>query len=253
MGLAGRLYKFDAFVYYYGIKFILNSHNWDKIKIATVYSAGPISSLVLGIISMYFYSSSKNSNSLIKVFMLWGFIIGTSMFVAQGVVAALGAYNYHGYFYHNFAVVFSWWHLKPTTIYLINIPLFLMLTYFSINSLRPFLLFSYSYSKINRVSKRRKYFIETAIVPFLMGALITSLITTSLKVPATINMPVHGINLGVIAISLGISWYALTYIEILKDEIIRFKAFQDLNLTYIFLFAVVWMVIFVTIRGVYIS
>lgn len=252
-GFASRIYKFDAKVYYYGIKFILNNHSWTATKVTLIYLAGPVFCLIAGLIARVAFRESKKEKTMISVFLLWLSIIGSCIFVAQGIVAILGAYQYQSSYYHGLAVVLSWWRVPMFVIYLIGAGCIALLIYFAINYARPFLLFSYSYSKVNKLSRRRKYFFETAMAPFVLGAFITSLVTMTMSLPYNVNMPVHVIYLSVIAFALIVAWYALSYIEVLKGDISRFKSLQQPNLVFVIFLGAVWVFIYFSFRGMWVS
>jgi hypothetical protein len=247
MGLVGKLFKFDAFVYYYGIKFILNNNIWNRLKITLIYTSGPLAVLVIGLLCLYFFDRLKQIKSLLNVFLVWGFIIGTSMFTAQGLIASLGADEYNSPYYQSFAVVFAWWRFPTPLVYALNVPFAILLLYFAVNYTKPFLQFAYSYTKVNKMSRRRRYFLETAILPFFIGAIITTAVTFPM------NIFVHAVYLLFIFISLVVGWVALFYLEIMKDDVIKYKSLQTLSLVAIFFLILAWAFVFVTFRGIYLS
>ncbi len=247
MGLVGKFWKFDSFVYYFGIKFILNNHTWTKLKVLFVYSTAPIFFLIAGLLCVYFFDKLKNIKTLLNVFFLWGFVIGTCVFCAQGVISALGAGEYNSPYYQNFAVVFAWLHIPVVLVYALIIPFFILLVYFSVNYARLFLIFAYSYTKVNKLSRRRKYFLETAIAPYFMGALITSVLTFPM------NIFIHGIYLMVIGFALLISWVALFYIEIMKDDVVKYKTLQTANIVFLAFLIAIMTIVVITWKGLYLS
>ncbi len=244
--MAARAYKFDSFIYYYGIKFMINSH-WDKSKIDLVYSAGPVYSLVFGLTCFILYSVLRSVQTLFNLFLLWGFVIGTSIFAAQGIIMCLGLYNYTSPFYQNFAVVLSWWRASTWVAYALCFPFALIFLYFSLNYGKYFLVFSYSFSKINKLSRRRKYFFETALVPFALGGLITTFITYPM------NLQIHTLYLSVIGAALAISWYLLSYSNVLKYELVRYTSLQVPNFFFMLVLIVVCLLVYVTFGGIYFS
>ena len=117
--------------------------------------------------------------------------------------------------------------------------------YFSINYPKLFLRFSYSFSKVNKSSRRRVYFIETAIVPFVLGAIATTAITFPM------NIFVHAVYLMAIGVSLMLSWIALFYLEVQQDEVLKYKVLQKFG--FVMLFALALFVGFIKIswRGIF--
>lgn len=256
-GIAGRLYKFDSFIYYYGIKFILNGHAWSTLKVAVVYSSGPVVVLALAMLSLFLFNRMKDIRTLLNVFFLWVFITGTGIFVSEVIIADLGYRNYSSIFYQGLAVSFSWLRMPSFVLYLLNVLAVISIIFTGTNSARPFLAFSFSYSKVNNLKRRRKYFFETVITPYIAGSLLTIVAVFpkdwSAKNVLILLACMHIIYLAVIGSVLGIAWLSLAYLEISKGELGRYKSLQMPNIMAIIAVVVCWAYIYVTLRGVYIT
>jgi len=247
MVFAAKRYRIDSFVYYYGVKMMINSSLWDKDKVTFVYSAGPVACLVFSLIFLILYRLMRKLPSLINVFFLWGFVIGSCMFVAQGIIILLGAYNYSTPYYQGLAVVLSWWRVPVTAARLGTIPLFLLFIYLTLNYGRPFLLFSFSYSRINKLTRKRKYFFEVALVPFVIGAFITMLFTYPM------NIQVNTVYLAVIGVGLLIAWYTLVTVKILRSQLLRYTNLQLPSIPFMVVFAIVCLFIWAIYGGMFVS
>lgn len=247
MAMVGKFFKFDANIYYFGIRFMLNGHKWSRLKVTLIYSSYAFFALLFGLLMLYIFDRVKRKPAILNVFLLWCFVIGTSIFTAQGLIASFGANEFNSPFYQNFAVVFAWWFLPVPFVYATNVLFVVLLLYFAINYPKMFLSFSYSFSKVNKSSRRRQYFIETAVVPFIIGAAATTALTFPM------NMFVHGIYIFIIGIALLVSWIALFYLEILKDDVLKYKVLQTPG--FIMAFFLVLVVIFIKVywRGIFIS
>ena len=245
MALVGKVFKFDANIYYYGIRFLLNGNKWSRLKVSIIYSTYPFFALLFGLLMIYLFDRVKKKPALINVFLAWGFVIGTSVFASQGIIGSLGANEFNSPFYQNFAVVNAWWFLPVPFVYATNLVFLALILYFSINYPKLFLSFSYSFSKVNKSSRRRTYFIETAAVPFVLGAIVTSAITFPM------NIFIHAIYILVLGISLLISWVALFYLEVQQDEVLKYKVLQKFG--FVMLFILVLFVGFIKIswRGIF--
>ena len=256
-GLAGRLFKFDSLVYYYGIKFILNGHGWSKFKIAIIYSAGPLCMLLLALFALLLYHNLKRLKTILNVFFLWIFVLGLTIFLSQIIIAALGVYRYDSLYYMGLAVTFAWLKIPSFLVYALNVFVLLFIIYIGVNCSRPFLAFSYSYSKVNSASQRRKYFFEIALVPFIIGGLLTCVAVfpkdQGAKGVLVLLGSTHLIYLMVTGIVLGIGWLSLSYVEISRPQLVRYNSLQMPNVFFIILMFVAWAFIFATLRGVYIS
>ncbi len=256
-GLAGRFYKFDSFVYYYGIKFMLNSQAWTKMKVVVVYSAGPFSMLFIALIALFLYSRLKRTKSILNLFFLWIFIIGISIFISELIIAALGMYKYTSLYYQSLAVSFSWLGIPKFVVYAVDLIMMIMLVYFGVNSARLFMVFSFSYSKVNTLSRRRKYFFETALAPFVLGILITCIAVFPKEITAknvlVLMAASHLIYIAIIGAIISIGWMSLSYIEVSKSDLVRYKGLQMPNFIMILFMAISWAFIYITLRGVYLN
>ena len=244
MGYAGKMYKFDSFVYYFGIKYILNDNVWTKQSITLIFSSGSILSLVIGITAFFLFERLKHIKVIFNVFLLWLFIIGTTIFAAQAVIAVLGANEFLSPFYQNLTVVYAWWHLPYAVVCLLVLPWLALFLFFAVNYAKPFLLTAYSYSKVNSESRRKSYFIETAVIPFILGSVITTAVTFPM------NIFVHAVYLGMLGIAMLIGWLSLIYIKVSQDEIIRYKTLQQLDPIFLFLLLLAIFFVFIGWKGI---
>ena len=256
-GVTGMLYKFDSFVYYYGIKFILNDHAWDKVKVAMVYTSGPTFILMLAFLSLLLFSRMKQIRTMLNVFFLWIFIIGISIFLSQFIIAAFGLYNYNSIYYQGLAVSFAWLRTPVSVIYALNVIVVLLIVYLGVNCARPFLVFSFSFSKVNNLERRRKYFFEIALVPYIMGSLVTIIAIFPKEIAAKnvliLLASTHLIYIVVVGAILGIGWLSLSYIEMSKPDLVRYKSLQVPSVGALLFMIISWATIYITFRGVYLS
>lgn len=247
MGMVGKVFKFDANIYYYGVRFLLNNHKWTKLKITFIYTTYPLFALIFGLLMLYIFNKGREVKTVLNLFFVWCFVIGTSVFVSQGLVASLGANEFNSPFYQHFAVVFAWWFLPQPFVYMLNLPFIALFLYFTIHFPKMFLRFSYSYSKVNKVSRRRKYFIEIAVVPFIIGAVATTILTFPM------NIFMHFIYLMFMALSLIIGWVALHYLEVMRDDVLRYKSLQQFSFFLLVAVILVMGYVVVTWRGIFLS
>jgi hypothetical protein len=244
MGFTGLLFRFDSFVYYHGIKFILNDRDWTKLKITAIFSSGPLLCLGLGLLCFFLFEKLKNLKSTLNLFLLWVFVIGTSLFTSQAVIAALAANKYASHFYQNFAVVYAWWHLPSSVVYLLAMPFLFLFLFFSVNYAKPFVTTAFSYSKVNTESRRKMYFLEMVIIPFILGAGITAGVTFPM------NIKLHGVYMAVLGMSLVIGWISLKYNKVSKEEMLKYPSLQTLNPVFMFLLSLAIFFVFIGWKGI---
>jgi hypothetical protein len=242
--VVAKIFKYHSIVYYYGIRWMTNGERWTKASVTVVFLAGPLSALLFGLLCLYMYDKIRSIKSIINLFFIWAFVIGTSLFCSQNIIASLGMNEYNSPYYQNFAVLYAWWRIPLPLAYLANIPFAMLLLYFGVNYSKLFLLFAYSYTKVNKLSRKRKYFFETAIIPFLIGAVVTTIVTFPM------NIFVHGIYLLVIAVALVVSFLSISFLDIMRDEVLRYKNLQEVSIGILVFTALLNALVFVTWRGV---
>ena len=122
-----------------------------------------------------------------------------------------------------------------------------LLVFFSIYSSKPFLSLSYSFSKVNKLKRKRKFFLETAIFPFLIGGLVVLLFTFPL------NVYINIIYLFAIAVSLVISIIVINLQELKIDEVLRYKSLQEINVPLVVFLSLLVVLFTATWKGLYLG
>jgi hypothetical protein len=246
MSGTAAFFKFNSFVYYYGIRILLNHGRWDKLNVTFIFSTGPIAALLVGLFGAFLFSQLKHIKSVLNVYFAWLFVVGGTIFSVQALIASLGANEYNSPFYQNFAVALAWWRIPKGGVYFLNIPFAAVFVFFATNYPRLFLQFAYSYTKVNKLSRKRKYYMDIVLVPFLIGAVGV----TALTFPE--NMFVHLTYILGILIALLIGFVSVTYIDILKDEALRYKNLQQVSFGMIILLGLAVAGIILTWSGIFV-
>lgn len=231
----------------------MTGHKWDKKVVVFTYGTAPWVILALGLVSIFIFSRLKTVKSIINVFLLWLFVASLGMFLSQGIISSIGVSRPElGFpFYIDWAAVFAWLHIPPVIVYALNIPFFILILYFGTNTARPFLLFAYSYTKVSKLDRRRKYFVEVALVPFAIGAVITLLVGYPFKTTYFAeDFIVHGVYLLVIAVMLMVAFFALQYVNIAREHVLKYKDLQSLSIFPLFVLILMIIAITVTRDGI---
>ena len=243
----GKVFGFDAWIYYYGVKFLLGKQHWSKFNILFTYGSGTFTMFLLCGFCAYLFYKMKDRLLVINLVWLWGFVIASSMFCAQFFIACLGAEEYNSPFYQNLTVVFAWIYMPVTITYILAIPAAAMLVFFSIYFSKPFLSLSYSFSKVNKPKRKRKYFFETVFVPYILG----SLLMIAFAFP--LNVYINVMYVFVIGIALVIAFFIINIQDMKVDEVLRYKTLQKINVPLIIIAFVIFLYIWVTYSGVFLG
>ena len=253
VAVSGTAFDLNAFLYYHGVKFLMNGHPWDKEMVVLTYVGAPIIMLALGLFAMATYSRTKYLASIANVFLLWTYVIGVGFFLSQAAISSVGVNAQLSAFYIDWAPVFVWLNVPAIAVYALNIPFVFLMFYFGANTSMPFMRLAYSSTKINKVERRQKYFAETVILPFIIGALLVLAVGFPMGVTAfRENFIVHGIYLLVIAAMLVVGWVSLAYLNINRDDLVRYKNLQVLSLGAVVAAVLAAVFIKVTWAGIYV-
>ncbi len=227
--LVGRVFGFDPQIYVYGIKFIVGRHRWTTGNAIVIWSSGTIFSILLGKLCSVLYRMLSERLILFNLVALWGTIICYSLAAAQVLLPILtGGYDETSPFYTNLAIAFNFAGVPVWALYAIGLAAILLLAASTSRTARIFLAFSYSFSKVNRRSRRRKYFVETALLPFAIGSIIVLLFfheTYQFYNFDLQNLLYMGVILLVLLLSLLLSGMS----EINQDDVLRYKNLQQIN------------------------
>ncbi len=68
MAVMGKVFKFDANVYYYGIRYLLNNHKWTKVKVSFIYITYPVFALLFGLLMLYLFDKGRKMKTSLNVF-----------------------------------------------------------------------------------------------------------------------------------------------------------------------------------------
>ncbi|MCS6819521.1 MAG: hypothetical protein NZ522_06165 [Chitinophagales bacterium] len=219
-GIKSHLTFYDAFP-------VTSDPNvWYLKNVLIIYSSGIIATLLLGLAGLYLFHNLKRYDLSFSVFFIWLYVWALNIFCSQALLALLGLEEYYSPYFNNLVVVLAWLRFPKILAYLL-VPISIgVLTFLSIYFIRPFISMAYSYGKVNKLNRRRKYFFETAMVPLF----ISSLFVVAILVPEPFTYT-GLIYIGYGLLSMIIGWYMLFYVDIDRENMFRQKALQKFSFT----------------------
>ena len=248
--LMGKVFGFEAHVFYYGVRFELGKQHWNRANVFFIWGFGTVFTAILGGLFSYLFFRYKNRILLINLFFLWGAVICFSFVSAQGLLPCLQPGEYVSPFYQNLSVVFAWFFVPIPILYVFGFIFMAFLAFFSIYTSKPFLCFSYSFSKVNKKSRKQKYYIETVVLPYIIASII--IITFTYNTYQLMNFIfLNVIYLGTIGISLIVSFFVININDMKVDEVMRYKTLQKTNTVLFVIFVFILSFFAITYRGFY--
>jgi hypothetical protein len=250
--LMGKIFGFGAQVYYYGIKFELGSLKWNRLNVFFIFGFGTLFLLIMGGLLSFLFTRLKEQQYVTNLILLWGAQIAFSFVAAQGIMPVLQSGEYNSPFYQNLSVVFAWLFIPLPVLWILGFIFAGFLVFISIYISKPFLSMAYSFSKVNKPSRRRKYFMETVFVPYLIAA-VTIMIFTYNTFQLMNFIYLNVIYLLCIGISLAVSFFVININDMKVDEVLRYKTLQKLNPVVVGLFIFTMLFFAITYRGFHLA
>jgi hypothetical protein len=166
--LAARLFHYPTILYYNEVYFNISVEDWYHDSVKTIFSAGPLAALFAGIVFMIVYNGRKEGAGLFKLFFLWGFLHGVSMFFGAMLVGTL--------FEKGIGHVISWMYIMDTGKVLYSIISIFMLVLAGLLATKPFLISANTYNKNLTRHNRRSFIWAQVILPYLLGTFLLMLL-----------------------------------------------------------------------------
>ena len=223
-GLMCKLFGIDTLISYAGItKFDIGRHKWDSLSVFMVWSFGTFFTAILGGLFYYAFSQFRSTVNLANLVLLWAAVIAFSIVAAQGLLPCLEP-GQRLACYTNLAVIFAWWSVPVWLMYVLCFFFMLFLAFFSIYASKPFLAFSYTFSKVNKTSRKRKYYFETVIIPYLLASAVL-LMYHSFTYPSVNFHVLNVVYLACVGISITVSFLVINISDMKSEEVLRYKGF----------------------------
>ncbi len=246
----GKIFGFDSNISYAGVKFDIGRHKWDRGNIFVIWSIGTFFTAFVGGLFFYLFSQFKARINLANLVFLWGSVIAFSIVAAQGVLPCIEPGERLAC-YINLTVVFAWLSMPTWVLYFLSFFFIAFLVFFSIYTSKPFLAFSYTFSKVNKTDRKRKYYFETVIVPFVLASVVI-LGYTRLTYPQAVNFYIlNVIYLLCIGFSLGISFLVININDMKSEEVLRYKNLQTVSPILFIMFILLLIFFTTTNKGFY--
>lgn len=231
----GTFFNIKTLLYFFDSIPIEDIENpWYLRSVVLVYSSGIIASIVVGLLGLSLFHVLKRLNFPFVIFFLWLYFWAVVVLSSQGLLALLGLEEYQSPYFNNLVVVLAWLRVPKYLAYFlapVSVAFLILSCYFST---RPFISLAYSYGKVNKLRGRRKYFFETAVVPFIITALfVTALIFPEKFTYVNLIYVLYGL------LAMIISWYLLYFLNIDRESVFRNVGLQKFSPFIVLLFCVV--------------
>ncbi|MDX2001871.1 MAG: hypothetical protein SFW35_05545 [Chitinophagales bacterium] len=177
-GLIAMYFNFHPEIKYYGLyKMPVAPNLWTNRAVLGIYGLAPFLIFVIGIVFYQITNSIQKERTIYKVFTLWIAIHCFCLFFSLCITASFGTQAFTSPFYYGLAVATTWLHMDPVLIAPVSLGALLALIFLGIYLVRNFLALSYARPVAFNFNARRLFVIEIAIIPWLIGTILTTLIS----------------------------------------------------------------------------
>lgn len=162
--VAASFFDYETLIKYNNNFYLVKNEDWFMDSVKTIYSAGPVTALIIGIISSIIYSRIKEHISKVKIFFLWTSVHAYSFFFGGLLIGTL--------FSKGFGHVVIWSYIMDTgkLVYSMISIFFLVLVGFILS--RSFIISANSYYNKLDESNRSRFVNGQILFPFILGNIV---------------------------------------------------------------------------------
>lgn len=159
--IAASIFKFPTIVYYHEIFFNVSPEAWYHDAVKTIFSAGPLLNLIIGILFITIYNRIRELTGNFKLFFLWGFLHSVNMLFGAMLVGTL--------FETGVGHVISWMYIMDTGRMLYSILSVFILVITGLIATKHFLFSGNAYFPKIDASNNTRFVVAQVLLPFLLG------------------------------------------------------------------------------------
>jgi len=158
-------------LFFHKIEFLVRSTSWTSDSVKIIFSAGPISALVLGFIFLIIYTKVIDTDGLLKLFFLWGFIHGFTIFFGSILI---GTFINQGFGY-----VINWLYFFDTAKLLIVAFSAIVMLLIGLTVPKYFFTSANTYYNNQHPKQRKSFLMNQILIPWLIGGVLINLFKIS--------------------------------------------------------------------------
>jgi len=166
--ISASAFEITTEIQYSQILYYIRSYDWTSDAVKTIFSTGPILSLILGILLWILYTKVSEETGILKLLVVWMFIHCILFFFGDMMMGAL--------FSKGFGYVIMYLYFMDTGKMIIT--LFAISTMFTLGLIvaRPLLFTANTYLNVLPGNQARRFSLVQYIIPFVAGNIIIGLV-----------------------------------------------------------------------------
>lgn len=162
--IATTFFDFDVIMYYEKNEYLLEPDEWTFDSVKTIYSSGPLVSIIIASFSTIIYFQIREQAMKAKLFFLWLSFHGFTMFFGGLLIGTL--------FSKGFGHVLIWSYVMDTGKLVVSLFSISVLIGIGLYLTRGILISSNSYFKHLNASNRKRFVMGQILYPYIIGNLI---------------------------------------------------------------------------------
>lgn len=172
--LVSKGFNIPTVWYYYRVKFPLfsGSHLYTRAALISIFSAGPMLSLILAFIFLKQYFSKKVKSQNLKLLLLWGFINGINMFFGSYIVGFVTRTEF--IYVSEWIFMSSMFDVEEIFFTIVSISICLLIG----RLVTPLFLLSSGSIKLIETKNRLFYILSHVFIPWGIGVVVFFLMTS---------------------------------------------------------------------------
>ncbi len=162
--VAATFFDFSTIMHYDANYYMVERDEWYADPVKLIYSAGPVTALFLGLVSLIIFSKIRNDSIYFKLFFFWNYVHGFGFFFGGLLIGSL--------FSMGFGHAIIWSYIMDTGKLIYSMVALVIMVGTGLLSTRSVLITANSYYKKLDKSNRRRFVNGQILLPFLIGNVI---------------------------------------------------------------------------------
>lgn len=168
MAITSQLFDYKTIIYYYKIEFLVDYDAWFADSIRTIFTAGPVTALIIAVLSLIIYSLVYLESGILKTLLLWAIFHGSNKIIGGTLMGNLLG--------KGFGYVIMYLYYSDTGKLIMSILMIMTSVIIGTISTKYWIMSANSYYKFSRPANRKLFITSQVLIPYILGIPIIWLI-----------------------------------------------------------------------------
>ncbi len=168
MSITSLLFEYKTVIYYYGIEFLVDYDDWFADSVKSIFATGPITGLLIALLSLIIYSIIYLENGILKTLMLWAIFHGFNRIINGTLIGSMIG--------KGFGYVIMYLYYSDTGKLIMSLIMITISVIIGTISTKYWIMSANSYYNYSKPNNRQVFILNQVFLPFLFGNIIIYLI-----------------------------------------------------------------------------